>query len=848
MKKAMSKIWNISVYLLFAISVLLAFSVFWMIQTWPGLHMDELVFHLVQGVSGAGENMVEDYVVKAILPSILSIFLLAFIFYRTKKSDHEKKIIAAALSGACLVIAAASVYASTDVGEYVISRSKESGFIHENYADPSCVEMTFPDQKRNLIYIFLESMEITYADEENGGAFEENVIPELTKLAEENETFSGDEHLLNGAYSLPGTTWTMGGMFAATSGLPLQISIKDNDMSKQAQFFPSITVLGDILEQEGYWNVLLIGSNAGFAGRKLYFESHGDYEMRDYHYAIDHGLIDPDYKVWWGYEDNKLIRFAKDTLDELSSSKEPFNLTILTVDTHFENGYVCEDCPDTFGNNQYANVMACSSKKISEFINWCKTQPWYENTSIVISGDHPTMDRDFCNQVTGYDRRVYTAYINAAAENRKPHENRIYSTFDHFPTTLAALGVSIEGERLGLGTNLFSGKQTLCEELGVRDETALLKQKSSFMEAISGVSVSAKDLYKEGNSLVKADVRIKGYEKKTGWLAVEARDILIGNGALHKVHFVLEDETGTRFYEGKAEKDGSYSAIVHVKPDQLDKCSLRISASYLENGKICAGTVFGYADGSLLFAGELQENPAGYIEYLSSLDPKRFVVLLSGQGDFTAALNKEIMDSLFDLGCLNDLSTQRNISYIAIRDQSGMYEQSSLNVLRYKGKAGNNLNVQMISASEQEGSISSIRIDDGISGNREYSLKKDGLNIVVYDQKENTVVSRASFDTVTQPPYADVQIAENKDGNLEIKIETIRNKNNVTDVYGILFDEVNPASKIPFTLKQDDDGVFSGRVSVKDVNAKTMHLRIMASDLSGVPVIIYKEDRTDTDS
>ena len=262
----------------------------------------------------------------------------------------------------------------------------------------------------------------------------------------------------------------------------------------------------------------------------------------------------------------------------------------------------------------------------------------------------------------------------------------------------------------------------------------------------------------------------------------------------------------------------------------------------------CPGRVFGYADGSLLLAGELQENPAGYIEYLSSLDPKRYVTLLSGQGDFTAALNKEIMDSLFDLGCLNDLSTQRNISYIAIRDQNGMFEQSSLNVLRYKGKAGNKLNVQMISASEQEGSISSIRIDDGINGSREYSLKKDGINIAVYDQKENTVVSRASFDTVTQPPCADVQIAENKDGNLEIKIETIRNKNNVTDVYGILFDEVNPANKIPFTLKQDEDGVFSGRVSVKDVNAETMHLRIMASDLSGVPVIIYKEDRTDTDS
>ena len=34
------------------------------------------------------------------------------------------------------------------------------------------------------------------------------------------------------------------------------------------------------------------------------------------------------------------------------------------------------------------------------------------------------------------------------------------------PTTLAALGCSIEGEYLGLGVNLFSGKPTLIEKMG----------------------------------------------------------------------------------------------------------------------------------------------------------------------------------------------------------------------------------------------------------------------------------------------------------------------------------------------------------------------------------------------
>ena len=43
-------------------------------------------------------------------------------------------------------------------------------------------------------------MEMTYADQEDGGAFKKNVIPELTSLAQENEDFSGEDKKLNGGY------------------------------------------------------------------------------------------------------------------------------------------------------------------------------------------------------------------------------------------------------------------------------------------------------------------------------------------------------------------------------------------------------------------------------------------------------------------------------------------------------------------------------------------------------------------------------------------------------------------------------------------------------------------------
>jgi hypothetical protein len=129
---------------------------------------------------------------------------------------------------------------------------------------------------------------------------------------------------------------------------------------------------------------------------------------------------------------------------------------------------------------------------VSEFVAWCQEQPWYDNTTIVISGDHLTMDADFCDNVADdYERRVYTCYINAAAKNAAPEKTRDYTTFDDFPTTLSALGCTIEGERLGLGTNLFSGKETLTERDGARQMNLELSRRSEFTEERSGVSRKA---------------------------------------------------------------------------------------------------------------------------------------------------------------------------------------------------------------------------------------------------------------------------------------------------------------------------------------------------------------------
>ena len=568
-KKVLTVSGTVLTIILTVLATILCFSIQWMFDTWNNLTMDELVYHLTAPLDGTNEGMIMEYLNTCVAPTllVLVLILILFIAWRKKKKYYVVMGVGMIASLAVSTIVVRSAWTKLDAGSYVKAQGEYSDFIDDYYVDPAEAEITFPEKKRNLIFIFLESMETTYADTENGGAFEENVIPELTKLAQENEDFSGEEDKLNGGYSMPGTTWTIGAMFAHTSGLPLSVSINGNNMDTQDSFFPSAITLGDVLEREGYSQTLMIGSDATFGGRRLYFTEHGNYDIVDYNYAIQSGMIPEDYKVWWGYEDQKLFSFAKEKLLELSSQDTPFNLTLLTVDTHFEDGYLCEVCPDVYGDDQYSNVMACSSYQVDDFVKWVQEQDFYDNTTIVIVGDHPTMDNDYCDDVDdNYVRNVYTAYINSVSEVQTNVE-RSYTTFDTFPTTLAAIGANIDGNRLGLGTNLFSTAQTLTERLGVSAVKRGVSGKSKLMEQLADIDETKEELLVREGKVPSANAWAEAYESDTGALPVVVTDIANIPEDISQVMIAVwtnEDQSDLQWIGMEQREDGSYYARVNV--------------------------------------------------------------------------------------------------------------------------------------------------------------------------------------------------------------------------------------------------------------------------------------------
>lgn len=321
-------------------------------------------------------------------------------------------------------------------------------------------------------------MENSYSDKKNGGLNNKNLIPTLSKLTKENTSFSNTKHQ-GGALPLNGTAWTAAAMVGQTSGLPLKINTSSNGIIDLNNFFPNTKTLGDILEENGYNNYLQLGSDSSYGCRDKYFEQHGNYKIFDLNTAIEKKEMTEEDIVWWGFDDNDLFERAKKHLTTISKNKAPFNYTMLTVDTHFEDGYLADTCKKEY-DNQYSNVISCSDAKIKDFLNWLKKQDFYDNTVIILTGDHLSMDADYFEKIpVDYERTVYNVIINSE-QKAKRTTNRKFSTLDIFPTTLASLGAEIEGERLALGTNLYSSKKTLIEEKGYKYVTKELDKRSSF--------------------------------------------------------------------------------------------------------------------------------------------------------------------------------------------------------------------------------------------------------------------------------------------------------------------------------------------------------------------------------
>lgn len=357
-----------------------------------------------------------------------------------------------------------------------------SSYLEDNYVAPTADNVKLPAHKRNLVHIYMESVENSYYSKDLGGYMDQNLMPELAALSETGISWSNTDKF-GGPDQLYATGHSVAGMIAMQAGVPMLASgTAGSDFS-----YPDFTTIGDILKKAGYNTTFMQASTASWGGLDRYYQRHGGFDIHDRARFVTDGKIEHDYFVWWGVEDDKLYEYTKEELARLGNQDKPFYMIVENGDTHFPDGYVSANMTEAPFDSQYANVIHYSQAETVKLIRWIQEQPWASNTTIVVTGDHRSMDKKFFE---GWDKNYHRSIVNLIL-NPVPGtdfpdsvtKNREFSAFDMFPTILTAIGAEVKDDRLGLGVNMFSGKQTLVERDGAELMNEEFAKRSPFYDS-----------------------------------------------------------------------------------------------------------------------------------------------------------------------------------------------------------------------------------------------------------------------------------------------------------------------------------------------------------------------------
>ncbi|MFD2391148.1 hypothetical protein [Enterococcus gallinarum] len=258
-------------------------SALWTKNFFGNVGIDEILYTLSQPLTGTDAGQIYTFILGPLLNAVVLSFLIVFLyrifflfvwsnkdtsFYTLSSKKNICLTIVSLIIMSTGILAGVSTIGYSELKAYFFEKST----LYEDYfTDPHDVKITFPSQKRNLIYIYVESLESTYLSKELGGIQEENLLPHLSELAQtENGINFSHQNNLGGAIQVPGVGFTVGGMVAQSAGVPLKVTggYNENEYGNTTSFMPGLTSIGTILAEQGYNQAILMGSDASFGGAR----------------------------------------------------------------------------------------------------------------------------------------------------------------------------------------------------------------------------------------------------------------------------------------------------------------------------------------------------------------------------------------------------------------------------------------------------------------------------------------------------------------------------------------------------------------------------------------------------
>lgn len=403
-----------------------------------------VLYHMEMGVDGGRPTVQGNKVIFLVL-SFLA-FLIPMLFF--KRHDRRFKVIDPLI--AIILLVCNPFFWSV----YDFYYGKKDLTLVENYVEPP---LQFPNgaAKKNIIIIYAESTERTFAEIENG----EQIFAEFSQLASTGLEAQGLRQVAN-------TGWTMAGFMTSQCGVPLQPRglYRGNNYSRHKDFFTGIYCLPDILSANGYYTEYMNGGGRNFAGLGAYLDSH--HFNRTTHFDDYKDLVGK-YTSYWGLYDDTLMEQAEKRIEELHQQEQPFAFFMATIGGHASTGFPTQTCKANVAQGNLSGMqfaIKCSGYHIQKTIETLREKGVLENTIVVVHNDHLIMDNPHSDELNSLNRMNY---FTAVGSDIKPQiVKREASMFDLFPTILELLGMHLPDGRAGVGRSLFNTNKNMMEELG----------------------------------------------------------------------------------------------------------------------------------------------------------------------------------------------------------------------------------------------------------------------------------------------------------------------------------------------------------------------------------------------
>ncbi|CAK8583417.1 LTA synthase family protein (plasmid) [Priestia megaterium] len=248
-------------------------------------------------------------------------------------------------------------------------------FTKASYAEPN--DKYFGVAKgKNVIYVSVESFQNFLIDYKLNG---QEVTPFLNSLAKDDNTL-----YFNNIFHQTGQGKTSDSEFLVENGLyPLpQGSVFSTKAENTYQAAPQI------LKENGYKDSAVFhGNNKTFWNREENYKAFGYDHFFDesYYNMVDENVIN------YGLEDKP---FFKESIPYLKSLKQPFYSKFITLSNHFPYPLNEEEqtiAPAETGDttvDQYFQTARYTDEALEQFFNDLKKEGLYDNSIIVIYGDH----------------------------------------------------------------------------------------------------------------------------------------------------------------------------------------------------------------------------------------------------------------------------------------------------------------------------------------------------------------------------------------------------------------------------------------------------------------------------